>query len=94
MTEQLLCRTAEDIALPQYSAAELPKLRAKAKRAKPPQLPAGALWGNSAVGSYTTVDSSDGVVVTWNTVDGPERSFLFEALKIDATFEFDRLELG
>ena len=94
MTEELPCRTAEDIVLPLPSAEELPKLCTKAKRSKPPKLPSGTHWGNSKVGSYTTFDSPDGIIVTWNTVDGPERSFSFEALELDPTYELYRLELG
>ena len=64
------------------------------KRIKPPQLPAGVDWSNSIIGSFSTLAGPGGVVIEWQTVEGPKRSALFAALGDDPKLEADRLELG
>lgn len=94
MGRQPIDMPAEGNVIPLPSAAQLPELRAKAKRLKPPQLSAGSSWSNSIVGSFSTSSSSDGVVVTWQTIDGPKRSALFATLGDNHSLEVERLELG
>lgn len=79
---------------PLPSIPELPELRTKVKRIKPPQLQAGVDWSNSIIGSFLTSAGPSGVVIEWQTVDGPKRSALFAALGNDSRLEAERLELG
>lgn len=46
--------TAEDIVLGQQTDADLPKIRAKVKRFKPPEVSADGHWENAKVGVFTT----------------------------------------
>ena len=94
MTDASAYQTAEQIILALPTETELPKLRAKVKRFKPPELPAGGHWENSKVGSYKTEQSLDGVLVTWSMVGGVERTEFWERLCEDPTVATERLELG
>lgn len=94
MVDQSLSRTAASAVLALPLAVELPQLRAKVKRAKTPNLPVGACWDNTIVGSFSTTSGPDGVTVEWQLAGGPKRSALFLALCEDPSLEAERLELG
>jgi hypothetical protein len=94
MSSRPIDQSADDLTLPLPVKAELPKLRAKVTRLKPPKLPAGVDWSNSIAGSFSTSSGPDGVVVTWQTIGGPKRSALFAALGDNELLEAERLELG
>ena len=87
-------QAAATIMPPLPSIHELPELRTKVKRIKPPQLPAGVDWSNSIIGSFSTSAGPGGVVIDWQTVDGPRRTALFAVLGDDPKLEAERLELG
>lgn len=94
MPDDPKCQSPEQVVLPPPTAQTLPELRATAKRAKPPSLPTGAHWSNSKIGSYRTKGSTEGIVVTWRTADGPERTEPFKDLSTNDSLETLRLELG
>jgi hypothetical protein len=94
MTDGSAYQTAEQIILALPTEAELPKLRAKVKRFKSPELPVGGHWENSKVGIYKTEQSPDGVLVTWRIVGGVERTDLWERLCTHPMPATQRLELG
>lgn len=94
MTDASDCQTAEQIILALPGETELPKLRAKVKRFKSPELPAGGHWENSKVGIYKTEQSLDGVLVTWSIVGGVERTEVWKKLCKDPMLATERLELG
>ena len=94
MTNGSAYQTAEQINLALPTETELPKLRAKVKRFKSPELPAGGHWENSKVGIYKTEQSLDGVLVTWSMVGGVERTEFWERLCKDPMVATERLEVG
>ena len=94
MADQSLSRTTADAVLPLPPAEQLPQLRATVKRAKAPNLPAGACWDNTIVGSFSTTSGPDGVMVEWQMAGGWKRSASFRALSEDPSLEAERLELG
>lgn len=94
MTNKTRAQPATGTILPLPTKAELPRLRATIKRMKPATIPAGAHWENTLVGSYSTTQSPDGVMIHWKAKDGSERSALIEALSLDPSCETMRLELG
>ncbi len=55
--------TAEDIVLALPTDAELPKIKDKVKRFKPPEVSADEHWENSKVGVFTTAKSPEGILV-------------------------------
>ena len=94
MNDDNLYHTADDIILAIPTADELAKLRKKGRRYKSPELFAGAHWTNSKVGAFAVTKGGTGLIVTWKTVDNPERSKAFESLCHDPALEDHRLELG
>jgi hypothetical protein len=94
MTDMQSCQIEKDVVPPLPSAADLPDLRAKVKRRKLPVLQAEMHWSNTLLGAFSTADSPEGLVISWNTVGGPCRTALFDILGLDSSFEIERLELG
>lgn len=94
MNDNKSFHTADDIILAIPTADELAKLRKKGRRYKSPKLDAGAHWTNSKVGTFDVTKGDTGLIVTWKTVDNPERSEAFESLCHDPALEDHRLELG
>ena len=94
MSENASCQTDDDIILAIPKAYDLANLPKKGRRYKSPKLFAGANWANSKVGTFAVTKGDTGLIVTWKTVDNPERSEAFESLCHDPALEDHRLELG
>lgn len=94
MTEGSGWLSAEDIVLALPIDTELLKLRAKVKRFKPPEVSADGHWENSKVGVFTTAQSPEGVLVSWNPVGGLKRAALWKELCTESSLAAERLELG
>lgn len=81
------------IALP--TPSELPALRAKRdRRLKPPRLNSGEWSSNTVLGAFETLDTPEGLSVTWQVVNGEIRTALFEELETRSELADLRLELG